>query len=188
MEPDLGAEEVSSVLAMVDNSARQLCPLEWEDGFSEYAEQVTATSCVPGENLGRMDEGAVGIIDAGVFLGIGLAFLGQVAVHVLWTLTDLGVEKIAESASGRVRAWYRHARGSGNGKDEKPGAAREGGPAELDVGALADEIAARIGPAVATAAPQVTIEVLKTTVRLQLEGLAGTAGRSPRTGPRLRRR
>jgi hypothetical protein len=90
-------EQVELVLSMVRASSAVVAPEEHEDAFDEYAALVRAIKEVPGEEPGVGDKSAAGMFDTGLFLGVGLALLGQIALHILKVAAD---EAIKEGTKG----------------------------------------------------------------------------------------
>lgn len=182
------AERLALALAMVDASARQVCPDEWADAFDEYADLARQLGALPGTTRSSVDdEDSAGVLDGGVVLGIGLALLGQVAVRVLDCLVDVGIERVAEV--GARRLWLRFRRRGARphpappqpsppsptqSPTPTPGTDRIGlDPIDLD--ALADRVAQRVIPGIRRSLPQVAAEDLRVVVRLQLQTLTATA-------------
>lgn len=76
-------EQVEQVLVMVDAAAAVVAAAEREDSFDEYAALVRRIRRVPGYDPGAGDGSSAGVVDVSLFLGIGLALLGPIAVQTL---------------------------------------------------------------------------------------------------------
>ncbi|HKT03253.1 MAG TPA: hypothetical protein VJT31_27305 [Rugosimonospora sp.] len=120
----LTEDQVRLVLAMVDASAAVLAPDERDEDFDEYADVVRRTGRVPGFDPKGSDGSAAGMFDASLFLGVGLAFLGQIAMLTLAKVTDMAIEKGLSSAGELVRRVWR-ARGPGAEPDSVDGLVAE---------------------------------------------------------------
>ena len=139
-------DELGLLLAMVDRSGRQVAADEHEDVFEEYRAIALSTGSLPGLGAGTRDPAAAGMLDVDVFLGVGLALLGQIGVQVLAKLGEIAVEKSADGIAGFVRARL---------KEKSP---------------LADAVTAQV--VVRLGDLPVTAEQVKVIVLLQLEAVA----------------
>jgi len=92
---------------MVDASARAMAPEEREDAFDEFAELLRRNKAVPGFDLDASDRSRADIVDASVFLGVGLTLLGIIASKVLSVALDMAIK---EGLSGALAALRRHFR------------------------------------------------------------------------------
>ncbi|WP_344902246.1 hypothetical protein [Actinomadura meridiana] len=99
----LDDDQIEQILAMVDASAAAVAPDEREDSFDDYADLMRHEHVLPGTETQPVDPSAAGIADSFIFLGMGLAFLGQVAFNVLNIATDMAIERGVESAAAFLR-------------------------------------------------------------------------------------
>src|SRR5262245_14567738 len=106
----LSEGDLSLLLTMVDRSGRELAPDEHESVFADYAAIALATGTVPGLDTDGRDDSAAGMLDVDIYLGIGLALLGQIGVKVLNTLTDMAVQRGAHSTVDLVGRLFRRRR------------------------------------------------------------------------------
>jgi hypothetical protein len=122
---------------MVDASAAVVAADEREDAFGEYADVVRRERVLPGAPR-PTDPSAAGIADAYLFLGMGLTFLGHVALKVLDVATGLALEKGLEKGARDAVAFLRRRLGADTAAEEitERVAATEGLPPEADAAEL----------------------------------------------------
>jgi hypothetical protein len=82
-------EQVEQVLVMVDAAAAVVAAAEREDSFEEYAALVRRIRRVPGYDPAAGDGSSAGVVDVSLFLGIGLALLGPIAVQTLNAVVEM---------------------------------------------------------------------------------------------------
>lgn len=141
--------EAEQVLAMVEVAAREVALDEYEDTFGEYSRLLRSVRVVPGAAVRRRaDKSAAGIAEAGIFLGVGLGLLGQVAIQVLTTAEDMAITKGLASAAEYLKKVIR-------GKDE----------------VAVDEVAARVIATIEVPAGT-DPALIKRVVRIQVEVLS----------------
>ena len=153
-EHTLSVTESEQVVAMVEAAARVVALEEYEDAFDEYARVLRSTRVAPGAARHSSDKSAAGIAETSIFLGVGLAVLGQIATRVLSVASDMAIKKGLTDAAAYLRK-LRH------DKDD----------------AALDAVAARVIATVEVPAA-VDSSVITRVVQLQIEVLGAPAGES----------
>ncbi|OAA27789.1 hypothetical protein UG55_1007117 [Frankia sp. EI5c] len=166
--------DVRRLLAMVDASGRRFAPEEHEDFFDDYADIVTGNGALPVFDPGRSDDAATGVLDVDVFLGIGLAVLGQIALRVLAALEDLAADGTVSGVTLFARRLFRrgpvdpHDPSAGTETDQARDAATE---AKVTVDVVAGQLTEQVRVALPTALA-VDAAQLQLIVTVQIQALA----------------
>lgn len=92
---------------MVDVAGRTFARDEHEDSFDDFALIVRRIQSVPDLDAGGTDEASTDLIDIDIYLGIGLALLGQVGVRVLDAVADMAIERSAQAVCHAAAKLFR---------------------------------------------------------------------------------
>lgn len=145
---------------MVDAAGQAFAPDEHEDSFTEYAQLLRRNQALPDVDLGGNDEAATDLLDVGIYLGIGLAVLGQVGLRVLSVVADLAIERSAEGISAAAARLFRRRRGADADPVLEPTA--QGAAVILRI---SEQVATQLGPQIPGGSEQAQLIV---TVQLQV--------------------
>ncbi len=84
---------LETLLYLVDSAAKELAPDEHTEAFGDYANLARATGQLPAADEELVDPSDSGFVDGHLFLGVGLAIIGQAAVVVFNTAQQMAAEK-----------------------------------------------------------------------------------------------
>jgi hypothetical protein len=101
------AEQAEQILVMVDASAKIIASEERDDAFDEFAELVRRNKAVPGAGPTASDRSRADIVDASIFLGVGLTLLGMIASRALSVALDMAIEEGLTDALAFLRRRFR---------------------------------------------------------------------------------
>lgn len=173
----LSDNETRLLLSMVDKSAAAVAPDEHADAFEDFADIVRETRTVPGFDPADGDEAAAGMLDVDIYLGVGLALLGQIGLQVLSSMTDLAVRRGVRNVVDLTRRLFR--RGPAAGSAVATTGPADGEATTADGEVVLDGEAAAVVDAVSRAVlvqiggqVPVTPEQIRVIVTIQLRAIA----------------
>jgi hypothetical protein len=165
----LNDTELRLLRTMVERSAAVVAPEEYEDDFEDYVAVLEATRTPPGLDPRAGGGASAGILDVDIFLGMGLALLGQTGLKVLETIGEMAIERGARNGMDLARRLFRR-RSAAVGEQ----------PTDPDVVAVLDALTQTVRVAVVRELP-ITTEQLRLVVTIQVQAIAdaGAASTEP---------